>query len=77
MAYNADLRISLRRLDKAWIDAQFARMADDASYQELQLQIDQEFEIADWEAFQPGEKPSRSLANLHFPDLALHIQEYQ
>jgi len=45
----------LQHLQEAWIDAQFAQMAHDQETQALHLQIAQEFEKADWEAFQLGE----------------------
>lgn len=45
----------LRQSQDAWIDAQFAQMADDKEAQALHLQIAQEFERSDWEAFQIGE----------------------
>jgi hypothetical protein len=45
----------LTQQEEAWIDAQFAEMAKDAAYQDLQRQIVAEFSISDWEALQTGE----------------------
>lgn len=42
----------LAHLEREWIDDQFAQMADDATYQTLNLQIAAEFEGSDWEAIQ-------------------------
>lgn len=42
----------LEDLERAWIDAQFAEMADDEPYQVLQLKIAEEFAPADWETWQ-------------------------
>lgn len=46
----------LTRLEREWIDDQFAQMADDAAYQSLNLQIAAEFEGSDWEALQTAEE---------------------
>lgn len=46
----------LARLEREWIDDQFAQMADDAAYQSLNLQIAAEFEGSDWEALQTAEE---------------------
>jgi Arc/MetJ-type ribon-helix-helix transcriptional regulator len=45
----------LERLQDAWIDAQFAQMADDKEAQSLHLQVAKEFEQSDWEALRIGE----------------------
>ncbi len=45
----------LHRLEEAEIDARFAAMAEDEAYQGLALQLTQEFERSDWEAFRLGE----------------------
>ncbi len=44
--------------EEAWIDAQFAEMATDPEYQDLQRQIAAEFSVSDWEALQAGEESS-------------------
>lgn len=45
----------LARLEEARIDAEFAQMEGDESYQTLQLQIAAEFAQVDWEALQTEE----------------------
>jgi hypothetical protein len=45
----------LHQLAEAWIDAQFAQMQADETYQALQLQMAEEFEKSDWEALCVGE----------------------
>lgn len=45
----------LEDLERAWVDAQFAAMADDEDYQALQLRIAEEFAPADWESWQIAE----------------------
>jgi len=45
----------LERLEEAQIDAQFAEMERDERYRRLSLEIAQEFERSDWEAFRMGE----------------------
>jgi metal-responsive CopG/Arc/MetJ family transcriptional regulator len=45
----------LDRLERAWIDEEFAAMAQDERYRELNLQIAEEFAQSDWEAWQIGE----------------------
>ncbi len=45
----------LGQLEKARIDAEFARMAQDAPYQTLALEISGEFERTDREALEMGE----------------------
>ena len=47
--------VYLHSLEEAEIDAQFKAMAEDKPYRELALQITQELEHSDWEAFQLGE----------------------
>jgi hypothetical protein len=49
------IQVYLSRLQDAWIDAQFAQMAQDKEAQSLHLQVAREFEKADWEALQIGE----------------------
>jgi Arc/MetJ-type ribon-helix-helix transcriptional regulator len=41
----------LAQLERGWIDAQFAEMEHDESYQALNRQIEGEFARSDWEAF--------------------------
>jgi len=45
----------LRQQEQAWIDAQFAAMAQDEEYQNLQRQVAAEFSASDWEALQADE----------------------
>ncbi len=45
----------LAELERDWIDAQFARMAEDETYQRLQMTMEHEFASADWEAWQTSE----------------------
>jgi len=47
--------VYLHGLEEAEIDAQFEAMAEDEPYRELALQITQELEHSDWEAFQLSE----------------------
>jgi metal-responsive CopG/Arc/MetJ family transcriptional regulator len=42
----------LEEQEYAWIDAQFASMAQDEDYQALQRQVVAEFSASDWEALQ-------------------------
>lgn len=42
----------LEGLERDWLDAQFAEMAEDEAYQALQLSIAEEFAPADWETWQ-------------------------
>lgn len=50
----------LKRLEEAWIDAQFAEMERDERYRGLCLKITEEFERSDWEALQLEEGLDRS-----------------
>ncbi len=45
----------LADLERAWLDAQFAEMANDEAYQALQLTIAREFALVDWETWQAVE----------------------
>lgn len=45
----------LEDLERTWLDAQFAEMADDETYQTLQLIIAEEFAPVDWETWQAAE----------------------
>lgn len=47
--------VYLHRLEEAEIDARFKTMAEDEAYQRLALQVTQELENSDWEAYQLGE----------------------
>lgn len=49
------LKEYLDKLERERIDGQFARMAHDENYQDLNIQIAEEFGKADWEAFSMGE----------------------
>lgn len=49
------LRRELAALERAAIDADFALMAQDQTYQEEARRLTAEFESSDWEAFQTGE----------------------
>ncbi|PSF35214.1 CopG family transcriptional regulator [Aphanothece hegewaldii CCALA 016] len=50
------IKNELAALKRAEIDAELAEMAQDPEYQALVLQLDAEFALASWEAFQLGEK---------------------
>lgn len=50
------LRHELAAQKRAQIDAAFAAMADDADYRPETLAMVDEFAVADWEAFELGEK---------------------
>lgn len=45
-------------MELAWqeIDKQFATMADDEAYQELSVQLSEEFAGSDWEALRTAEE---------------------
>lgn len=45
----------LDSLERAWIDEQFAAMADDTSYNAQQVLMEREGAISSWEALQLGE----------------------
>lgn len=45
----------LEQQEQAWIDAQFAKMAQDEKYQALQRKVAAEFSASDWEALQADE----------------------
>jgi|TARA_Y100000031_G_C8018232_1_gene291286 metal-responsive CopG/Arc/MetJ family transcriptional regulator len=49
------LRRELAALERAVVDAAFARMADDAEFQAEARKIAGQFATSDWEAFQTGE----------------------
>ena len=49
------LKEYLDKLERERIDGQFARMAHDEKYQAVNIQIAEDFEKADWEAFRIGE----------------------
>ncbi len=46
----------LTQQEQDWIDAQFAEMTSDLTYQALQRQIAAEFSVTDWEALRTGEE---------------------
>lgn len=52
----AALERFLAELERQDIDQQFAAMADDEAYQELNTQLAEEFEESDWEAFSEVEE---------------------
>ena len=49
------LKRELKAQKKAEIDAEFADMAEDIEYQKEALQLESEFALAQWEAWQLGE----------------------
>jgi metal-responsive CopG/Arc/MetJ family transcriptional regulator len=52
------LRNQLAAFRRAVVDAEFAQMAGDRSYQSESLQLSEEFSKADWEALQVSERSS-------------------
>jgi metal-responsive CopG/Arc/MetJ family transcriptional regulator len=52
------LRNELSARRRAEIDAAFTHMAQDLSYRQEAVEIDEEFESADWEAFRSAEDAS-------------------
>lgn len=52
----AALERFLAELESQEIDQQFAAMADDEAYQELNKQLAEEFEESDWEALNKAEE---------------------
>ena len=45
-----------RELEQQAIDREFAAMAEDSEYREIQRAVVQEFDASDWEAWEQGEK---------------------
>ena len=47
---------STSELEQQAIDREFAAMAEDSEYRELQRAVVQEFDASDWEAWEQGEQ---------------------
>jgi metal-responsive CopG/Arc/MetJ family transcriptional regulator len=52
----AALEHFLRELERQEIDEQFAAMGDDEAYQELSVQVSEEFAESDWDAIRTAEE---------------------